>query len=98
MNQIFRAVKLDTMEKKTVLDLVRRKEGVPLCELKDWVRCRYQDSRNGNKTVIAAGLCIQDNTKKPDVQLDLGSDKTSTKGPKPQCNLCQAMGRDQTTG
>ena len=31
MNQIFRAVKLDTMEKKTVLDFVRRKEGVPLC-------------------------------------------------------------------
>ena len=72
--------------------MVRRKEGVPLCELKDWVRCHYQESRNGNKTLIAAGLCIQDNTKKPDGCRDPGYNKTPYKGPK--CNLCQAMGRD----
>ena len=43
MNQIFRAVRLDPTEMKEVLDFVRRKEEVPLWEIRDWVRCRYQD-------------------------------------------------------
>ena len=43
MNQLFRAVRLKPMEKISVLDFVRRKIGVPLCEIRDWVRSCYQD-------------------------------------------------------
>ena len=123
------------------MEFVRRKDGVPLCDIRAWVRCRYQDyslmqrtlnqaekdnktgregngampktsasasnvdqsnerkpkgprRRRGNKTLGAASLGTQDSTKKPDGRRDPGSTKTFTRGPKPQCALCQTVGQD----